>query len=124
MRICVPVEEDKGFQSRVCSHFGSAPGFMIVDTDSGDYRAIVNTNQHHGHGMCAPLASLQGEQIDAMVVGGIGMGALNRLNSANVSVYLSEKGTVAEVIAELQAGNLRVVQPGMACAHHSHHAGH
>jgi len=120
MKICIPVEENNGFQSRVCHHFGSAPAFLIVDTDSGDFRAIANANQHHGHGMCAPLASLQGEEIDAMVVGGIGMGALNRLNSANIRVYLSENATVAETVAGFQAGSLKRVEPNMACGHHGH----
>ncbi|RPI22946.1 MAG: diguanylate cyclase [Acidobacteria bacterium] len=120
MKICIPVEDDNGLKSRVCQHFGSAPAFAVVDTESGNYRAIVNRNQHHGHGMCAPLASLEGEQIDAMVVGGIGMGALNRLNSANIQVYLSENETVAETLEKFQAGSLKQVMPNMACGHHGH----
>ena len=49
MNICIPVEQDQGLQSQVCAHFGSAPAFLIVATDSGDCRAIDNKNQHHGH---------------------------------------------------------------------------
>ncbi len=123
MKICIPIEESNGFESRVCHHFGSAPAFMIVDTDSGDFRAIANANQHHGHGMCAPLASLQGEQFDAMVVGGIGMGALNRLNSSNIHVYLAERATVGETIEGFRSGSLRRVEPNMACGHHRHDNG-
>ena len=44
MQICIPVVEDKGLQSRVSAHFGSAPAFMIVDTESGACRAIANTD--------------------------------------------------------------------------------
>ena len=120
MNICIPVEEDQGLQSRVCAHFGSAPAFMIVDTDSGGCRAIANQNQHHGHGMCMPLASLQGERIYGMVVGGIGMGALNKLNASNVQVYLSECATVAETVDAFKAGTLKPMQPGMACSSHGH----
>lgn len=118
MNICIPVEEDNGLESQVCAHFGSAPAFMIVDTESGVCRAIANRNQHHAHGMCMPLAALQGEQIDGMVVGGIGMGALSKLNAASIGVYISEHSTVAETIAAFKAGALRLVQPHMACAHH------
>jgi len=120
MKICLPVEDNNGLESRVCMHFGSAPAFLLVDSESGDCRAVVNTNQHHGHGMCAPLASLAGEQIDAMVVGGIGMGAVNRLTSANIQVYLAQSSTVGETIAELKAGNLRQVDANTACGHHGH----
>ena len=79
MNICIPVTEDNGTASPVSRHFGSAPLFLIVDTDSGACRAVPNRNQHHSHGMCMPLASLAGERIDGMVVGGIGMGALSKL---------------------------------------------
>jgi predicted Fe-Mo cluster-binding NifX family protein len=121
VNICVPVETDNGLQSPVCAHFGSAPAFILVDTDTGSCRAIVNRNQHHGHGMCVPLQSLQGERIDAMVVGGIGMGALNKLDAANIRVYVAGHATVEEVMAAFKEGALRLMQPGMACAHHAHH---
>jgi predicted Fe-Mo cluster-binding NifX family protein len=118
MNICIPVDDNQGLRSPVCAHFGSASAFMIVDTDSESCRAIPNNNQHHGHGMCMPLALLQGEAIDGMVVGGIGMGALSKLNAANICVYLAEHATVAETVAAFKAGTLKLVQPGMACAHH------
>jgi predicted Fe-Mo cluster-binding NifX family protein len=120
MNICIPIEEDRGLDSPVCAHFGSAPGFVIVDVDTGSCRAIANRNQHSGHGMCAPLASLAGESIDGMVVGGIGMGALGKLNAAGIEVFVSEHATVAETVAAFKAGTLRLMQPGMACSQHGH----
>jgi predicted Fe-Mo cluster-binding NifX family protein len=120
MNICIPIDKDQGLQSPVCAHFGSAPAFLIVDTESGTCRAIPNRNQHHGHGMCMPLQSLQGEAIDGMVVGGIGMGALNKLNAAGIQVFISRHPTVAETIDAFKAGTLEPMRPGMACAHHAH----
>ena len=120
MRICIPVNEDQGLQSEVCAHFGSAPAFLIVDTDSGDCRAIVNRNQHHSHGMCTPLASLQGEILDGIVVGGIGMGALNKLMAAGISVFRAAHPTVMATIESFKAGTLAPMQPGMACGGHRH----
>jgi predicted Fe-Mo cluster-binding NifX family protein len=124
MNICIPVEQDQGVASPVCAHFGSAPAFMVVDTDTGACRAIPNGNQHHGHGMCMPLHSLQGEHIDGMVVGGIGMGALSKLNAAGIRVYISEHATVGETVASFKAGTLKLMQPGMACGGHGHGHGH
>jgi predicted Fe-Mo cluster-binding NifX family protein len=124
MFVCIPVEEDLGLKSRVCAHFGSTPAFLIVDTDTSACRAIPNLNQHHGHGMCAPLASLAGERIDAIVVGGIGMGALNKLMMAGIRVFMAEHEAVDETLAAFAAGVLRSVEPGMACAHHGHGHGH
>jgi predicted Fe-Mo cluster-binding NifX family protein len=120
MNICIPVEADYGLSSPVCPHFGSAPAFMIVDVDAGSCRAIANGNQHHGHGMCMPLQSLQGEKIDGMVVGGIGRGALNKLNAANIRVYFSDHATVGEVVAAFKEGSLKLMQPNMTCAGRHH----
>lgn len=124
MNLCIPVTEDHGAASPVCEHFGSAPLFMIVDTESGACRAVPNRNRHHGHGMCMPLASLAGEILDGVVVGGIGMGALSKLGAAGIRVFRSEHATVAEALEAFRAGTLRPVEPGTACAHHGYGHGH
>jgi predicted Fe-Mo cluster-binding NifX family protein len=124
MFLCIPIEDDNGLASRVCAHFGSTPAFMIVDTEQGTTRTIPNLNQHHGHGMCAPLASLSGERIDGMVVGGMGMGALQKLMAAGVKVWRAEHETVGETVAAMKAGSLKLMQPGMTCAGHDHDHGH
>jgi predicted Fe-Mo cluster-binding NifX family protein len=120
MKICIPVNEDQGLQSEVCAHFGSAPAFLIVDTDNNDCRVIVNRNQNHEHGTCSPFAMLQGELLDGVVVGGIGMGALNRLMAAGLSVFRAEHPTVSMTVEAFKAGSLKRMQPGMACGGHSH----
>jgi len=120
MRICIPIDEDKGLASPICSHFGSAPAFLLVDTEDESCRALPNRNHHHSHGMCMPLASLQGEELDAVVVSGIGGGALNKLNAAGIGVYLSNRSNVAETLAAFKEGMLEEVTPGTACSHHGH----
>jgi predicted Fe-Mo cluster-binding NifX family protein len=120
MRICIPVDEDRGLDSPVCAHFGSAPLFMIIDTDSGKHDSVVNHDQHHGHGMCQPLAALAGQKIDGMVVGGIGARALMKLEEAGISVFLAEHPTVRQTVAAVQAGTLPVMTSQMTCAQHGH----
>lgn len=124
MQICIPVVEDRGLESRVSAHFGSAPGFMIVDTESRNARLIGNSNQHHAHGMCQPLAALAGETVEGIVVGGIGMGALMKLQAAGITVYRAEHPTVGETLAAYTAGSLRPLGHDQACGgHHGHHDG-
>ena len=118
MNICIPVTEDRGLESPVSAHFGSAPLFLVVDTATGGCRAVPNRNLHHDHGMCRPLSSLAGERLDGIVVGGIGRGALDKLRAAGIRVYLSESPTVAATVAAFEAGTLREVTPAQACAHH------
>jgi predicted Fe-Mo cluster-binding NifX family protein len=118
MNICIPVTRDNGIRSPVSLHFGSAPVSMVVDTESGSCRAVTNRDLRHDHGMCRPLAQLAGEKLDAMVVGGIGMGAFGKLKAANIRVYFSEHPTVEETVAAFKTGTLKEVTPAMACAHH------
>jgi predicted Fe-Mo cluster-binding NifX family protein len=118
MKICIPVEDNNALDSRVCAHFGSAPFFLIVDTDTAECDSIVNTGAHHAHGMCQPLALLDGKHIDGVVVGGIGRGALFKLQAAGVGVYLSEYPTVRETVAAYRVGTLRPVTPEHVCAGH------
>ena len=121
MQICIPVVENCGLESRVSAHFGSAPGFMIVDTESGNARLIGNSNQHHAHGMCQPLAALAGETVDGIVVGGIGMGALTKLQAAGITVYRALHPTVGETLAAFTAGSLQPLGHHEACGgHHGH----
>ncbi|MEW5983476.1 MAG: NifB/NifX family molybdenum-iron cluster-binding protein [Acidobacteriota bacterium] len=122
MQICIPVLEDRGLASRVSSHFGSAPAFMIIDTESGNRRLIGNHDQHHAHGMCQPLAALAGEPVEGIVVGGIGMGALMKLQAAGITVYRAMHPTVEEVLAAFTAGSLQPLDRNEACdGHHGHH---
>ncbi len=120
MNLCIPIESDNGLKSLVCPHFGAAPAFLILDTDTGTHRVVTNTNQHHGHGMCMPLQTLQGQSIDAMVVGGIGRGALFKLAAANIEVYRSEHPTVGQILTAFRAQSLHLMDPSMACAQHGH----
>ena len=125
MHICIPVIRDKGLESRVCEHFGSAPVFMIVDTDTGTCRPIVNHNAHHGHGMCQPLSALGSEAIDGFVVGGVGRRALERLRESEIQVFQAEHATVGETLAAFKAGSLRPVPLEAGCAgRHGHEHWH
>ncbi|MGD0308620.1 MAG: NifB/NifX family molybdenum-iron cluster-binding protein [Acidobacteriota bacterium] len=121
MNICIPVTDDKGLESPVSAHFGSAPFFLVVNTENGSCRAVSNRNLNHGHGMCQPLLSLAGERVDGMVVGGIGMGALGKFQAANIQVYLSEFPTAAATVAAFKDGKLKVVTPQTACGRHGGH---
>ncbi|MCA9782376.1 MAG: NifB/NifX family molybdenum-iron cluster-binding protein [Calditrichaeota bacterium] len=120
MKICVPINADNQLDSEICAHFGSAPAFLIVDTEDQSCHAIVNGNQHHQHGKCMPLQALQNERIEGVVVGGIGNGALSKLTAARLQVYISRQGTVRDMLVEFRAGRLGRMEPALACAHDAH----
>jgi len=120
MKVCFPVRENRGLESVVFGHFGSAPVFVVVDTGSGAVAEVINRDLHHAHGACSPLKALDGHRVDAVVVGGIGGGALSGLNGAGIRVYRSEAPTIAGNVDLLQRGTLVEWAPGQTCGGHGH----
>ncbi len=118
MKVCFPVSENQGVESQVYGHFGSAPGFVVVDTTTGEITAIDNRDRIHQHGACNPVAGLAGHEVDAVVVGGIGGGALYKLNSAGLRVFQARQGTVGENVALFRANSLQEFLPGHTCGGH------
>jgi predicted Fe-Mo cluster-binding NifX family protein len=120
MNVCIPVNEPQYGASSVCAHFGSAPAFLIVNTEVGTYRTVVTGGQH----MCGAIGTLQSAHVESVIVGGIGMGALNRLAAAGIQVFAAQHATVDENLAALKAGQLPLMTLDGACAHHGHEQGH
>jgi len=120
MKVCFPVAHNHGLESQVYEHFGSAPGFVLVDLATGDLMEIGNRNQVHRHGACNPVAGLGGHEVDALVVGGIGGGALQKLNMVGMRVFQSQGRTIGENIQLLRNNSLREFLPGHACGRHAH----
>ena len=119
MKVCFPVKNTQSLESEVYGHFGSAPVFILVDTATQETTAISNADQNHAHGMCSPLRALGGHEIDCVIVGGIGGGALMKLGQAGIKVYKAMGLTVRDNLELLTAGRLSMFQPGNTCAGHS-----
>ncbi len=120
MKVCFPVSKVEGMESKVYGHFGSAPVFVVVDTVNNDVTTINNGDQHHAHGACNPLKALDNQHVDAIVVAGIGGGALNRLNQSGIKVFQAQAPTVRENILLLRDRSLPEFAMQHTCAGHGH----
>ena len=118
MKIAFPVMEDKGLDSRVHGHFGSAPHFVFVDLDADAVAVRDNPDKDHQHGACNPMAALGGHPVDGVVVGGIGGGALKKLNGGGIKVFRAIEGSVRENLEMIKTGRLPEFDPGQVCGHH------
>jgi predicted Fe-Mo cluster-binding NifX family protein len=123
MKICFPVSIVNGMESEVYSHFGSAPAFLVIESGSNAVTTIENRDQHHAHGMCNPLKALDNQKVDAIVVGGIGAGALSRLNQLGIKVYQSQASTIKENIEMFEKQGLPEFAKTHCCPGHSHIGG-
>jgi predicted Fe-Mo cluster-binding NifX family protein len=119
MKICFPVQKDEGIDSTVYNHFGSAPLFMVHDTDTNTLAVINNHDQHHTHGSCNPMKALDNQKVDAIVVGGIGAGALTRLNQMGIIVHRAQAATVRENMAMFTSKSLPELTLQGCCGGHS-----
>ena len=119
MKICFPVQNNMEMDSLVYGHFGSAPAFVIVDTGTDSVKTISNSDKHHEHGACNPIMALNNEQVDAIVVGGIGGGALNKLNQKGIKVFRAQQPTVQENVALFNAGALLEFTLQHTCSGHA-----
>jgi len=120
MKVCFPVSKVEGLESEVYGHFGSAPAFIVVDTENDNIITIKNGDQDHEHGMCNPVKALNNQHIDALVVSGIGAGALTKLNQQGITVFQAKAQKVRENIRLLQDRNLPEFMPQHTCAGHGH----
>lgn len=120
MKLFFPVERNEGLQSPVYGHFGSAPLFVVVDSETSELSEVINRDQHHAHGACSPLKALDGQTADAIVVGGIGAGALMGLNRAGLKVFRAEGLTIADNLTLLRGAGLQELAPNQVCGGHTH----
>ena len=116
MRIAVTYENGEIFQ-----HFGHTEQFKLYDVEAGKIVAdqIVPTNGS-GHGALAGF--LKAAQVDALICGGIGMGARNALAEAGIKLYGGVSGSADAAAQALAAGTLQY-DPNAECDHHGHHHG-
>ncbi|MFH1530426.1 MAG: NifB/NifX family molybdenum-iron cluster-binding protein [Pseudomonadota bacterium] len=118
MKLCFPSQQAGGIDGTPHGHFGSAPHFLIHDTLTGATVEVTNTRAIHEHGQCNPAGALAGHDVDGVIVGGIGMNALMKLNQQGIRVYRAVDGTIRENIAAAERGELREVAPAGSCGRH------
>lgn len=120
MKVCIPVAEYCGIKSSVYGHFGSAPSFALVDSGTMAVEELSNRDKEHVHGACNPVKALAGHKIDAILVGGIGPGALAGLRAAGIAVFLCPQGiSVADAVRQLESGELEGLDQDATCGGHS-----
>ena len=115
MRVCMPTVHDRGHAAPLANHFGSAPYFTLVDSESGATEIIPNTHARHAPGNCDAARSIGACHVDAVVCLGLGRRALASLEQAGIPVFVSSAGTVAGALDAFVAGRLPRLHAEAAC---------
>jgi predicted Fe-Mo cluster-binding NifX family protein len=102
-------------EEEVSEHFGSASYFTIVNTETDQTEIIDIQNQHHTHGQCQPMIGLAGKGIDGVVCIGMGRGAVEKLNSDGIKVFLRTGDKAKTVVEQYKNGSLKEMAAGHGC---------
>ena len=121
MRICIPTIDNKEQFSEVCNHFGSAPYFIIYDSEANTYETVNNSDSEHEHGTCQPTLNLSEMNVDMVICKGLGRRAIQKLNEAGIRVCKADLIYVREIVQSLTETDFEEIDVSDACQGHGCH---
>lgn len=121
IRIAVPSEMPGGLEADRAGHFGHAACFTLIDiTPAGEVGEVaVLQNAPHTEGGCmTPVLFLAENNVNAIVVQGIGGRPLMGFNQVGIAVLQGVGVQVQETVDALLDGGLPQFSAEQACGHH------
>jgi len=117
-RIAIPSIEEGGLGGLRSGHFGHCDVFTLVDVENGKIKEVSTLpNAEHIQGGCmVPVNLLADNNVNALVVGGIGMWPLMGFRQAGIDVYYdAQQAEIKPVVEDLIAGTLPVIGDDQVC---------
>ena len=101
MRIAIPVKNENIYQ-----HFGMASTFKVYDVEE---KRVVNTFLIESAGTChgAKVGPLVDNQVDCVICGGIGEGAVGQLSGAGIFLIAGVSGDADEAVEAALSHSLK-----------------
>ena len=120
MKIAVPVTEN----NEIDDHFGHCEYYTIYTIlDTNAIISIESMESVIGCGCKSNIATTLADcGVKVMLAGGIGNGAINKLNKAGIEVIRGCSGNPTDNVKLYLQGEL--VDNGESCSEHSHDHGH
>ncbi|MBW1787219.1 MAG: NifB/NifX family molybdenum-iron cluster-binding protein [Deltaproteobacteria bacterium] len=117
-RIAVPTTGTGGLEGERSGHFGHCDVFTLVDVEQGEIKSVSTLpNQAHVQGGCmVPVNLLAENDVNALIVGGIGMRPLMGFKQVGIDVYYDvTRPQIRPVVEDLIAGKLPVIGDDQVC---------
>ena len=117
-RIAIPSMQEGGLSGIRSGHFGHCDVFTLVDVENGKIKAVnILPNQEHVQGGCmVPVNLLASNNVNALIVGGIGMRPLMGFRQAGIDVYYdAQRAEIKPVVEDLIAGDLPMIGDDQVC---------
>ena len=117
-RIAIPSMGPGGLDGERSGHFGHCDVFTMVDVENGEIKDVSTVqNQSHVQGGCmVPVNLLADHNVNALIVGGIGMRPLMGFKQVGIDVYYdAERPQIRPVVEDLIAGKLPSIGDDQVC---------
>ena len=117
-RIAIPSVNTGGLDGQRSGHFGHCDVFTLVDVEDGEIKEVSTIpNQEHVQGGCmVPVNFLAGHNVNALIVGGIGMRPLMGFRQVGIDVYHDAvRPEIRPVVEDLIAGRLPIISDDQVC---------
>ncbi len=118
VRIAVPSEGQGGMDGLRAGHFGHCDVFTLVDVEDGEIKQVsVLANKEHVQGGCmVPVQLLADNQVQRLIVGGIGMRPLMGFNQVGIDVYYDgERREIRPVVEDMIQEKLPIIAENQVC---------
>lgn len=118
MRIAVPSMNQGGLDGERSGHFGHCDVFTLIDVEDGAIKEVsILQNVSHVQGGCmVPVNLLADNQVNALIVGGIGMRPLMGFKNVGIEVYYdAERAAIRPVVEDLINGKLPMISDDQVC---------
>jgi predicted Fe-Mo cluster-binding NifX family protein len=108
----------KTLDSQVDRRFGRCPYFLIVDSETLEFKVVTNAAADAMGGAGIQAAnSVVGEGVKAVVTGNVGPNAFQTLSAAGKVVIVGASGSVREVIGQFNRGELQETKTSTVNGH-------
>jgi len=117
-RIAVPSNGQGGLDGTRAGHFGHCDVFTFIDVEDGKIKNVSTlANQEHVQGGCmVPVNLLAKHNVQALIVGGIGMRPLMGFKQVGIDVYHDAQcSEIKPVVEDLIAGRLQEIKNDQVC---------
>jgi len=119
LKICVPTSGQGGYDDAVSEHFGRAPTYTVVDTESEKVNVISNRSEHMG-GTGKPPEQIAQTGAQILICSGLGPKAIGMFESFGIEVYVGAQGSARQAVEMWRAGKLQRATDENACKEHRH----
>ena len=117
-RIAVPSNGLGGLDGTRSGHFGHCDCFTLVDVENGAIKEISTLKNHeHSQGGCmVPVNLLASNEVNYLIVGGIGMRPLMGFKQVGIKVFHEDQNQqIGPVVEAMLSGNLMEIREDQVC---------